>query len=221
MVFTIQKERFTFHSFIGGYDKNITYLIQTQETERVWAVDASIPIGNLPGELKNRIAGIFITHTHGDHVAYLDQFISENPEIDIYLFEGSSYRRFDHKTISISDGDVITIDQSQVKVLHTPGHYPDSCCFLLDDSLFTGDTVFIGRTGRTISAGSNVRILYHSVYEKVLTLPQDITLFPGHDYGSKPYCSLEENIKISPFLQAEDEDDFVFRMEKYERSRIS
>ena len=86
MAFTIQKECFTFHSFIGGYDKNITYLIQTQETERVWAVDASIPIGNVPGELKNRIAGIFITHTHGDHISYLDQFVSENPEIDIYLF---------------------------------------------------------------------------------------------------------------------------------------
>ena len=221
MVFTIKKELFTLHSFIGGYDKNITYLIQTQETERVWAVDASVPIHNLPGELRNKIAGIFITHTHGDHISYLDQFISENPEIDIYLFVESSYRRFDHKTILISDGDVIPVDQSQVKVLHTPGHYPDSCCFLLDNSLFTGDTVFIGRTGRTISAGSNVRKLYHSVYEKVLTLPQNITIFPGHDYGSKPYCSIGENIIISPLLQAGDEDDFVQRMEEYERSRIS
>ena len=221
MVFTIKKELFTLRSFIGGYDKNITYLIQTQEMERLWAVDASVPIHNLPSELRNKIAGIFITHTHGDHIAYLDQFISENPEIYIYLFVESSYRRFDHKTILISDGDVIPVDQSQVKVLHTPGHYPDSCCFLLDNSLFTGDTVFIGRTGRTISAGSNVRKLYHSVYEKVLTLPQNITIFPGHDYGSKPYCSIEENIKISPLLQAEDEDDFVQRMEEYERSRIS
>ena len=221
MVFTIKIELFTLHSFIGGYDKNITYLIQTQETERVWAVDASVPIHNLPGELRNKIAGIFITHTHGDHISYLDQFISENPEIDIYLFVESSYRRFDHKTILISDGDVIPVDQTQVKVLHTPGHYPDSCWFLLDNSLFTGDTVFIGRTGRTISAGSNVRKLYHSVYEKVLTLPQNITIFPGHDYGSKPYCSIEENIKISPLLQAGDEDDFVQRMEEYERSRIS
>ena len=221
MVYTIQKGPFTFHSFIGGYDKNITYLIQTPETERVWAIDASVPIGNLPGELKNRIAGIFITHTHGDHVAYLDQFISENPEIDIYLFGGSSYKMFDKKTTSISDGDIINIDQFPVKVLHTPGHYPDSCCFLFNDSLFTGDTVFIGRTGRTISAGSNVRTLYHSVYKKVLTLPQDVTLFPGHDYGSKPYCSIEENIKLSPLLRAENEDDFVFRMEEYERSRIS
>ena len=74
MVYTIQKGPFTFHSFIGGYDKNITYLIQTPETERVWAVDASVSIRGLPCELKNRIAGIFITHTHGDHVAYLDQF---------------------------------------------------------------------------------------------------------------------------------------------------
>ena len=143
MVFTIKKELFTLHSFIGGYDKNITYLIQTHETERVWAVDASVPIHNLPGELRNKIAGIFITHTHGDHISYLDQFISENPEIDIYLFVESSYRRFDHKTILISDGDVIPVDQSQVKVLHTPGHSPGHVAlYLLEtEDLFSGDHV--------------------------------------------------------------------------------
>ncbi len=221
MSVTIKKELFTLHSFTGGYDKNITYLIQPPKSDRVWAVDASVPVRNFPGELRDKIAGIFITHTHGDHVAYLDQFVSENPGVDIYLFDDSSYQRFDQQSIAISDGDVIFLDQFKIKVLHTPGHYPDSCCFLLDDSLFTGDTVFIGRTGRTISIGSNVKTLFHSVYEKILTLPQNITIFPGHDYGPKPCCSIKENIRISPLLQADNEDDFVSRMEEYEHSRIS
>ena len=173
-------------------------------TKKKWALYKSL--ARQIEEIVNK-HGLTVIKTEYNIELFVKSIIFETnnvSEIDIYLFVESSYRRFDHKTILISDGDVIPVDQSQVKVLHTPGHYPDSCCFLLDNSLFTGDTVFIGRTGRTISAGSNVRKLYHSVYEKVLTLPQNITIFPGHDYGSKPYCSIGENIIISPLLQAGD-----------------
>jgi len=175
----------------------------------------------LPIKFQNKITDIFITHTHGDHIAYLDQYVTKNPKVNIYLFEGSSFRKQGEKTITISDGEIISLDHFKIKVLHTPGHYPDSCCFLLEDSLFTGDTVFIGRTGRTISVGSNVRELYQSVYYKILTLSENITIFPGHNYGPVFYCSIEENIIISRLLQAEDEEDFVHRMEEYERSRLS
>jgi glyoxylase-like metal-dependent hydrolase (beta-lactamase superfamily II) len=221
MSFTINKELFTIHTFTGGYDKNITYLIQPIDTENVWTVDASVSIENIPYEFRDKIKGIFITHTHGDHIAYLGQYVTENPDTSIYIHEESSYTKFSQNKILVSDEEFIDLNQLKIKVLHTPGHYPDSCCFLLYDSLFTGDTVFIGRTGRTISIGSNVRTLFKSVYEKILTLPQNLTIFPGHDYGPKPYCSIEENIKISPLLQAEGEDDFVFRMEEYERNRLS
>ena len=104
-------------------------------------------------------------------------------------------------------------------MIFTPGHYLDSCCFLLEDKIFTGDTIFIGRTGRTISAGANIRQLYNSVYKKILTLPDNFTIYPGHDYGDKSSCTIKENIEISPLLRAKNEEDFILRMESYERNR--
>ena len=102
---------------------------------------------------------------------------------------------------------------------YTPGHYPDSICYLLDDVLFTGDTLFVGRTGRTIDSKSDIKKLYQSVYNKILNLPSKTIIYPGHDYGPRASISLKENILISPLLQAEDEKDFIKKMKEYELKR--
>ena len=85
--------------------------------------------------------------------------------------------------------------------------------------LFTGDTIFVGRTGRLISAKSDIEHLYHSVYQKILTMPKNTRIYPGHDYGDKGTITLEENVKISPLLQAKNFNDFKKRMEQYEKNR--
>jgi glyoxylase-like metal-dependent hydrolase (beta-lactamase superfamily II) len=85
--------------------------------------------------------------------------------------------------------------------------------------LFTGDTLFVGRTGRTVSKGSDTRQLYQSVYNIIFDLPGHTIIYPGHDYGPKMTISIDENIVLSPLLQADDEDDFVQRMADYEVER--
>ena len=119
----------------------------------------------------------------------------------------------------LSDGEKLKIGSLSITTLHTPGHTPDSCCFYTEDVLFSGDTVFVGRTGRTISAMSNTRQLFQSITKKILALPSDTRIYPGHDYGQVQNITLEENIEISPLLRAKDEQDFVFKMEQYEKSR--
>ena len=79
--------------------------------------------------------------------------------------------------------------------------------------------MFVGRTGRVLSKKSNIKDLYNSVYHKILKMPLKTRIFPGHNYGKYPTISLEKNIKISPLLQAENFDDFVDRMKKFELSR--
>ena len=103
--------------------------------------------------------------------------------------------------------------------LHTPGHYYDSICYQLDSVLFTGDTLFVGRTGRAISAKSDIAALYDSVYNKILTMDGNTRIYPGHDYGEKPTITLKENIKISPLLQARNLKNFQQRMDEFERTR--
>jgi glyoxylase-like metal-dependent hydrolase (beta-lactamase superfamily II) len=89
----------------------------------------------------------------------------------------------------------------------------------LDSILFTGDTLFVGRTGRVISAKSDIAALYDSVYNKILTMDGNTRIYPGHDYGEEPTVTLKENIKISHLLQARNLKDFEQRMDEFENTR--
>jgi len=88
-----------------------------------------------------------------------------------------------------------------------------------DHCLFTGDTMFIGRAGRTVGEKSNIRHLYSSIYKQILTLPEQTTIYPGHHYGYTPHVILKENISLSPFFQCSSEDEFIKVMEAYEKGR--
>ena len=80
--------------------------------------------------------------------------------------------------------------------------------------------MFVGRPGRTISNGSDIKELYNSIYKIILTLPQNIIIYPGHNYGQSPTITIQKNIEISPLLQASDENDFEARMKDFEVNRL-
>ena len=90
----------------------------------------------------------------------------------------------------------------------------------MSNVLFTGDTLFVGRTGRVLSPESNILDLYNSVYNRLLTLPKNIRIYPGHDYGEKKSITIGGNIKISPLLQAQSFEHFKNKMKEYEQKRI-
>ena len=117
--------------------------------------------------------------------------------------------------------EIISLGSEILTILHTPGHYPDSICLWnkKDSSLFTGDTMFVGRPGRTVDRKSNITHLYRSIYQKILKLPEYTTIYPGHHYGYTPYITLQENITLSPFFQCDSEKNFVQVMVKYEKNR--
>ena len=119
------------------------------------------------------------------------------------------------------DNDVIMIGESIVLALFTPGHYYDSICYWAKDAniIFTGDTMFVGRTGRTVDTKSNINHLYTSIYQQILKLPEQTTIYPGHHYGYTPHVTLKENIALSPFFQCSSEDEFIKVMEAYEKGR--
>ena len=89
-------------------------------------------------------------------------------------------------------------------MLHTPGHTPGSACFLVNGHLFTGDTLFVGAAGRTDLTGASLDTLIASIENKILSLPKDTVIWPGHDYGETPSSTLEremqENIYITDFI---------------------
>ena len=211
---------YSVRSFKGGYDDNITYLVTCMRTRNQFLMDASVPLKQiLPFVSKNGLIVLFITHTHGDHTAYMDEYVDAFPNLVVMIYKDSEDKIQTTLKRPVKHGDIVTVGQLSLEVFHTPGHYPDSVCYLLDGILFTGDTLFVGRTGRTVSNGSDTRQLYRSVYDTILDLPGHTIIYPGHDYGPKMTISIDENIAISPLLQAEDEDDFVQRMADYEVER--
>ena len=216
------KSNFSIQSFEGGYDKNYSYLLSCLETINSIIVDASLELSRLQPFIKTRPAAILITHSHHDHIKYINEYIEKYPEIKVIGHPKSKLNNTSESNyLPMEDSSVFKLGGLEIKTIHTPGHYYDSVCYLVDNVIFTGDTLFIGRTGRTLSKGSNTSDLYNSVYKKLLNLPRNTIIYPGHNYGSKPTMTISENIKISNLLQASGEKDFIDRMKNYEKTRAN
>ena len=216
------KSNFSIQSFEGGYDKNYSYLLSCLETISSIIVDASLELSRLQPFIKTRPAAILITHSHHDHIKYINEYIEKYPEIKVIGHPKSKLNNTSESNyLPMEDSSIFKLGDLEIKTIHTPGHYYDSVCYLVDNVIFTGDTLFIGRTGRTLSKGSNTSDLYNSVYKKLLNLPGNTIIYPGHNYGSKPTMTISENIKISNLLQASGEKEFIDRMKNYEKTRAN
>lgn len=216
------KSNFSIQSFEGGYDKNYSYLLTCLEAIGSIIVDASLELSRLQPFIKTTPAAILITHSHHDHIKHINKYIEAYPEIKVIGHPKSKLNNTPEiNYLPMKDNSVFKLGSLEIKTIHTPGHYYDSVCFLVENIIFTGDTLFIGRTGRTLSKGSNISDLYNSVYKKLLTLPGSTIIYPGHNYGSKPTMTISENIKISNLLQASGEKDFIDRMKNYEKTRVN
>lgn len=103
--------------------------------------------------------------------------------------------------VTVKEGDQITVGDVSLDVIHTPGHSPGGMCLLGDGNLFTGDTLFVGGIGRTDLPGSSTVQFMKSITEKLLTLPGETIVWPGHDYGVRPSSTIEEEKRTNPWLR--------------------
>ncbi len=200
-----------------GPMQNFSYIVEDTSTHEAIVIDPSWDLEKLTktiDEQNLKIKYIVNTHWHDDHTRGNEE-LSKQLGVKIIQHEASQLKN----DLTVSDGDSIEFGSSFLMVYHTPGHSKDSICLLGGGKIFTGDTLFVGRTGRTVNSGADAGTLFQSVYNKLLTLPSETIIYPGHDYGSVPTISVSENIKISPLLQAENEADFISRMAAFEASR--
>ena len=216
----IPNYNFSIRSFLGGYDQNFTYLISCSITNAQILIDASISIKKIIPFVNKNLKAVLITHSHGDHISYINQYIDFFDNIMI-VGHPDSIINIKKKVKTVNHNQNFTIGKLNFTSIHTPGHYYDSMCYKLNPVLFTGDTLFVGRTGRVVSKKSNINDLYNSIYKNILDLPHDIRIYPGHDYGRQPTILLKDNIKISPLLNAKNRNDFIKKMKEYEDNRIS
>jgi hydroxyacylglutathione hydrolase len=110
--------------------------------------------------------------------------------------------------VRVRDGDELRFGGLTMKFIHTPGHTPGACCILIDGNLFTGDTVFVGAVGRTDLPGASFEQLIDSLQTKIITLPPDTKVWPGHDYGDSPQSTVRREMETNPYITdfLDDED---------------
>jgi glyoxylase-like metal-dependent hydrolase (beta-lactamase superfamily II) len=102
--------------------------------------------------------------------------------------------------IKLQDGNVLEVGTLEIRVIHTPGHTPGSVCFLVNGNLFTGDTLFVGAVGRTDLTGASLDTLLDSLERKLLPLPPETIVWPGHDYGETPTSTIGREMKENPYI---------------------
>ena len=111
--------------------------------------------------------------------------------------------------LRVKEDDVIDIDQIKLKVIYTPGHTDCSYSFLMNDRVFTGDTLLINGTGRTDFQNGNAKEQYNSLFNKLLKLPEKTMVFPAHDYNGKMYSTIGSEKNNNPRLQVDSIDQYV------------
>ena len=171
-------------TFCGGYDHNFAYLII--DRKECVLIDPSVladEILDYVTENGLELKFVVVMHSHFDHIVDLEKYKEKG--IKIYGYKLLRIR-VDKK---IDDGDLLKLEKVQMKVIHTPGHTPDAICLLIENNLFTSDTLFVGCCGRTDLAGGNPGQLKTSL-NKLKLLPVDTVIYPGHDYGETKTSTL-------------------------------
>lgn len=190
---------------------NYSYIVADEETDLAAIIDPSWELDKILGALrKNNWTAKYIinTHSHFDHVLGNEQLASVTGA-KIVQHENSKLE----KDISVSDGQIVEIGKTRLRVVHTPGHSEDSICLVLEGILvFTGDTLFVGNCGRTDLPGSDPAKMYHSLFEIVAKLDEKLVVYPGHNYGSTETSTIERERNTNFVLQPMTKQEFLHLM---------
>jgi hydroxyacylglutathione hydrolase len=193
-------------TFQTGGDRNLAYLIVDDASKEAVVIDPSYTPQTVVDHARAEgfdIAYVLCTHNHGDHTNGNAAF-QQATGVEALLFgdvDPKIGRRVAHDA-------TFPFGELAVRVLHTPGHTPDSICLLVEDALFTGDTLFVGKVGGTdLDVGA--RAEYASLHEVLMKLPDETRVFPGHDVGVKPESTIGHERETNPFLLCPDIESFI------------
>ena len=185
-----------------------TYLLASAKGREALIIDPVIEniqiYVDLLKEFELKLVKVIDTHIHADHITGASK-LNEKTNCTITMGEHTPAETVHLK---VKNDEIINIDNLKIKAIYTPGHTADSYCFLLNDNLFSGDTLLINGTGRTDFQNGSAKDAYNSIFNNLLKLPEKTLLYPAHDYNNKKVSTIGNEKKFNPRLQVNSEDEY-------------
>jgi glyoxylase-like metal-dependent hydrolase (beta-lactamase superfamily II) len=209
---------------------NFVYIIGCAETREAAVVD---PAWDVPGiiraaeEAALRIRHVLLTHGHPDHMNGLEELLNATDAAVHLHADETDYMRMAAEYFGIrvdfmnrrsanfrpvSDGSSLNIGKLSLEFLHTPGHTPGSQCFLIENNLVSGDTLFINACGRVDLPGGDPEKMWWSLNHRLRALEDETVLYPGHNYAGRLSSTVGEEKRHNPYMQYESLDRFLRAM---------
>jgi len=207
-----------------GPMQNFVYLIGDPAARECVVVDPAWEIDTIVDQAAAdgmTITGVLVTHTHQDHVGGhlfghdipgVAELLERIPaKVYVHSAEREFLKGFGSDLVKVEGGDTLPVGGARVTFIHTPGHTPGSQCFLVDGRLISGDTPFIRSCGRTDLPGSDPGEMYYSLTQRLGALPEQTTVFPGHNYGGAS-TTIGAEKRENPMMRFRTMPDFLRAM---------
>ena len=198
-----------FEQLFDTKSSTYTYIISSGKGREALIIDPVIEnTDKYIKVLKNldlKLVKVIDTHIHADHISGLNE-LSKRTKCSKIMGEKSSSEVLD---IRVKDNEKIKIENIELISMYTPGHTDCSYSFLMNDRVFTGDTLLINGTGRTDFQNGNSHDAYNSLFDKILKLPEKTFVYPAHDYNGKKYSTIENEKNNNPRLQVKSAEEYA------------
>lgn len=207
----------TVHQIAVGPMANFSYLIEDTATKRGAYVDPGWEVAKVIRIIKTHqitLEKILITHTHFDHIqAVSEAYAALRVPVFVPSLEAEAVQEMGIPTHAILAEDTISVGNSNIQCLHTPGHTPGEICFYIPPHLITGDVLFVDGCGRVDLPGSDPEKMFETL-RRLSGLPDETIIYPGHDYGPTATDTLGHQKKTNPYLSAATKGKDLFFRER-------
>ena len=207
--FIMSKLSMIFKQLFDFKSSTYTYIISSGKGREALIIDPVIENTedyiNILKNLDLKLVKVIDTHIHADHISGLNE-LSKRTKCSKIMGEQSSSEVLD---IRIKDNEKIKIENIELISIYTPGHTDCSYSFLMNDKVFTGDTLLINGTGRTDFQNGSSEDAYDSLFNILLKLPKDTLVYPAHDYNGKKFSTIENEKNNNPRLQVSSPAEYA------------